>query len=113
MRGRGRGSYRGQGRERSYAAAAKNSTYADSNQSEEKKTKIPEEFTLTGRQPAPHIVMAWLRAMYYLAAGQEFSRHGLHWILHPNTPKKPNGIVRPRRPDVSDYDGRHRKENLQ
>ena len=47
MRGRGRGSYRGQGRERSYAAAAKNSTYADSNQSEEKKTKIPEVFTFT------------------------------------------------------------------
>ena len=76
-----------------------------------RKRKSPKYLHL--RQPAPHIVMAWLRAMYYLAAGQEFSRHGLHWILHPNTPKKPNGIVRPRRPDVSDYDGRHRKENLQ
>jgi len=103
LRGRGRGPYRGEGRGRSYAVATRNSTYADSNQSEEKKMKAPEVFTLTGRQPAPHIVMAWLRAMYY-HAGQEYSRHGLHWILHPSTPKKPTAIVRPTRPDKSDYD---------
>ena len=101
MTSRGQGSNRGKsGGKKSYAAAATSkSTYND----EKSESKIPEVFMLSGRLPSSSSTAKWLGGMH-AHAGQAFSRHEMHWWLHPTITRKPRVPVEPDRPLRIEYE---------
>ena len=103
MSGRGQGSYRrgkgsGQSSHQSYATAAKGT-----NDNESDRGNKHGVFVLSGRQPGSNVVVRWLKAMHAWT-GQELSRHGLHWLVHPTLAREVPPPAAPVRPDPEDYD---------
>ena len=103
MSGRGQGSYRrgkgsGQSSHQSYATAAKGT-----NDNESDRGNKHGVFVLSGRQPGSNVVVRWLKAMHSWT-GQELSRHGLHWLVHPTLAREVPPPAAPVRPDPEDYD---------
>jgi len=93
---RGRGS--GQSSHQPYVAEAKGTNDNESNRGNKYGV-----FVLSGRQPSANVVLRWLKGVHAWA-GQELSRHGLHWIVHPALAKDVAPPKEPDRPDIDDYE---------
>jgi hypothetical protein len=95
-RGGKRGNYK------SYAQTKKASNYpahAEEKERSKLQTELPK---LAGRQPNSAHTMQWLTAMH-AHASQHFSRHGIHWLLHPTMAQEPAAPVLPVRPVRANY----------